>query len=218
MRPPVDRGARVAPGAEHRVDGAAQLLARVVGQRAAVLGREPAELGAQRAQVVGVEVGVAADAAIRLLAAQRMLVDVARHALHHLAVHLHEAAVRVPGEARVARLGGQRLGGRLRHAEVEDRVHHPRHRVDGAGAHRHQQRPSALAQLAARALLEGDQSRPRSRPRGRRATPVPRRRDAGLGGDGEPVGTGTPMRSISATFAPLPPSSDRMSADPSLRS
>ncbi len=34
----------------------------------------------------------------------------------------------------------------------------------------------------------------------------------------KPSGTGTPMRSISATFAPLPPRRERMSADPSLRS
>ena len=57
------------------------------------------------------------------------------HAHHHVAVHLDEAAVAVVGEAAIAGLHAQRFDRLVVEAEVEDGVHHARHRVAGARAH-----------------------------------------------------------------------------------
>ena len=51
-----------------------------------------------------------------------------------------EPPVRVVGEALVAGLPREALGRGVAQAEVEDRVHHPRHRDRGARAHREEQR------------------------------------------------------------------------------
>ena len=83
-----------------------------------------------------------------------VLVGALLHAEDDVAVHLDEAAVAVPREARVAGLGRQRLDGLVVEAEVEDRVHHAGHRVAGAGADRHQQRVLQVAELLAGLLLE----------------------------------------------------------------
>src|SRR2546427_13202036 len=47
---------------------------------------------------------------------------------HHVAVHLDEAAIGVVGEAGVLRAGDEPLHGLIVQAEVQDRLHHPRHR------------------------------------------------------------------------------------------
>ena len=70
-------------------------------------------------------------------------------AQHHVAVHGDEAAVAVVGEAFVAGLARDRLGGFVVEAEVEDRVHHARHRGAAAGAHGDEQRVFRIAELAA---------------------------------------------------------------------
>ena len=58
---------------------------------------------------------------------------------------------------RLAALGGEALHRGVVDAEVEDRVHHARHREDGARAHAHEQRPIRIAETAAGALLERGQ-------------------------------------------------------------
>ena len=72
----------------------------------------------------------------------------------HLAEHLNEAAVAIVGEARVAGLGGEALGGFVVEAKVEDGVHHARHGEPGAGAHAEQKRIGGIAQLLAEFLLQ----------------------------------------------------------------
>ena len=57
-----------------------------------------------------------------------------------VAVHLHEAAIAVPGEAFVAGLLDEAAQGRFVEADVEDGVHHARHADAGAGAAGDQQR------------------------------------------------------------------------------
>ena len=83
-----------------------------------------------------------------------ILIGTLLHAEDDVAVHLDEAAIAVPREAGIAGLGGERLDGLVVEAEVEDRVHHPGHRVAGAGADRHQQRVLQVAELLAGLLLE----------------------------------------------------------------
>ena len=117
-----------------------------------------------------------------------MLEVVGRHAEHDLAEHLHEAAVGIPGEARITTLGRQALHGGVVEAEVEDRVHHARHREHGARAHADEQRLVGIAELAAGALLERAKTVEHALPEpfGPGATSV-HRIDAGLGRDGEAV-------------------------------
>ena len=75
-------------------------------------------------------------------------------AVNDLAVHLHEAAVGVEGEACVARRGGEPLHRRVVQSEVEDRVHHSRHRDRGTRAHRDEQGVAVVAEALARPFLE----------------------------------------------------------------
>jgi hypothetical protein len=70
------------------------------------------------------------------------------------AEHRDEAAVGVPAEALIAADGDEALEGRLVEAEVEDRVHHARHRELGAGADRDEERVLRIAEALARLLLD----------------------------------------------------------------
>jgi hypothetical protein len=76
------------------------------------------------------------------------------HAEDDVAVHLDEAAVAVPGEALVLGRLGEGDDRLVVEAEVEDRVHHARHRVAGAGAHGDEEREAGgVAELVAHHLL-----------------------------------------------------------------
>ena len=76
------------------------------------------------------------------------------HSEHDIAIHLDEAAVAIPREALVLGDGGQRKDGRVIETQVEDRIHHARHRVARTGADGHQQRHAlGVAELAAHDFL-----------------------------------------------------------------
>jgi hypothetical protein len=47
---------------------------------------------------------------------------------HHVGIHGDEAAIRIIGEAPIAGFLRHRLGGCVVEAEVEDGIHHARHR------------------------------------------------------------------------------------------
>jgi hypothetical protein len=140
----------------------------------------------QLAQRVDVELGVVLHPALGLRALDLVLEAHALDAQHDVAVHLHEAAVAVPGEARVARPLGEPLHRCVVEPQVQDGVHHPRHRVARPRAHRHQQRVVVVAQALAGLLLQ-----PRQRLGDlllqslRERLPGVHVGDTGLGGDGE---------------------------------
>ena len=157
---PVGHGAVVVPRPEHRADGAPELLHRVLGEgRAPLPPHLVLELGHQVPQVLGREPGVVGDAAGGLPALQQRLEHVVGlglvglHAQHHIAVHLHEAAVGVVDEARVAGAPDHAGHGVVVEAQVQHRVHHPGHGLPRARAHRHQQGVVAVAEAAAHDLL-----------------------------------------------------------------
>jgi hypothetical protein len=105
-------------------------------------------------EVPRVQLDVLLHAARLLQLAQRMLETVGFDSVDHLAVHLDQAPVRVVREARVPRRfaeAGDRL---VVEAEVEDRVHHPRHRDGGTGADRDEERVVRVAEPLARLGLE----------------------------------------------------------------
>ncbi len=97
------------------------------------------------------------DALVLLGDLQRFLEHVVLQAEDDVRIHLDEAAVAVPGEARVAGDCGEALDRRVVEAEVEDGVHHPRHGDAGAGADRDEQGIGRVAEaLAANALDMGE--------------------------------------------------------------
>jgi hypothetical protein len=156
---PVGHGALAHPRVEHRADRLAQLLAGVLREvLAGSLPVERLEVGHERAQVVHRQVGVELHARGALSLRDRGLDPLARHPAADVAEHLHEAPVRVPREALVAGYAREALHAAVVQPEVEDRVHHPRHRLARAGADRHEQRVLRVAQPLAGVLLEPRES------------------------------------------------------------
>src|SRR6185503_1203683 len=78
---------------------------------------------------------------------------------HDIPIHLDEAAIAVPREARVIGLRRQRLDRLIVESQIEDRVHHAGHRIAGAGAHRYEQRILEIAERLLRLLLDGGDAR-----------------------------------------------------------
>ena len=157
---PVGRRTVVVPRPEHRADGAPELLGRVLGKGNAALPPDLAlELAHQVPEVLGRELGVVADPPGALPAFQQRLEHVVRvvlvglHAQHHVAVHLHETAVGVVHEPRVAGAAYHAGHGVVVEAQVEHGVHHPGHGFPRARTDRHQQRVVAVAEAPAHDLL-----------------------------------------------------------------
>ena len=147
--PVVDRAARV-PALEDRRDGAPELVERVAGEVApALLAHVRLEASDHRLHLLDREVDVPLDAAAVPVLLEDLLEALAGQVEDYAAVHLHEPAVRVPGELRIAALPGQPLDRDVVEPEVEDRLHHPGHRHRGARAHAHQERVVAVAEVLA---------------------------------------------------------------------
>ena len=127
-----------------------------------------------------------------------------------LAVHLDQAPVRVVGEAAVARALAEPFDRVVVEADVEDRVHHPRHRDRRAGADGDEQRVVAVAEALPGVLLQRAHMRlDLLEQPGRHPPALAHVRAAGLGRDREPRGNRDAERVISASPIPLPPSSSR---------
>ena len=151
---PVGDGALAHPRVEDRADGLLELLARIGGEVV-----ERLEARRQLAQRVGVELRVERDAALALDARDLVLEARAGDAAHDAAEHLHEPAIGVPREARIAGALRQALDGLVVEAQVQDGVHHPRHRVARAAAHGDEQRVVRIAERLAGALLQARERR-----------------------------------------------------------
>ena len=155
LHAPVDEGALAVPGAEHRLDGEPQLGRGVLRELDARLGQHDGlEPVGQPLEVVGRELRVGVDPALLAELLERVLELRAVDVEDDLGEHLHEAAVRVVREARVVGLLGQAPDRHVVEPEVEDRVHHPRHRERRSRSHRHQQRVGGVAELLAHLRLE----------------------------------------------------------------
>ncbi len=148
MQSAIGYGALVHPGAEHRADGAPELLVRVLRERLAQLFQhallvEHDQLG----PVVGGEIRVESIALTLLVQVEQFLEMLMTDAEHHVGIHGDEAPVAVIGETAVAGLCRQRLHGLVVEAEIEHGVHHARHRGAGTGAHGDQERVDLVAEL-----------------------------------------------------------------------
>ena len=113
------------------------------------------------------------------------------HSQGHLGEELDEAAVGVEREAAVAHLAGEGFDSLIVQAEVEDCVHHPRHRELRAGADGDQERVGRVAEAAADRLFHFAQVGAHVFPEtGRGLAVVLVVVLAGLCGDGETGGDG----------------------------
>jgi hypothetical protein len=158
VRTPVHPGAGRVPRVEDRAVRAPELVVRVLGELApGLVPVDALERVHERRQVVRVEVGVLRRPALLLERRERGLEAVRVDAVHHLAVHLDQASVRVVGEAAVAGRASEPVGRGVVETEVEDRVHHPRHRDGGARPHRDEERLRLVAEPQPTPLLEGAQ-------------------------------------------------------------
>ena len=164
----IDDCAIVHPRAEHRADGSHQLVPRRGREILAdAILDQLLEAAHEFLQVVWRQRRVFDDLAVSLVLQrfddrfERLVIFIRRllHAEDDVAVHLHEAAVAVPRKARVARLLRERFDGLIVEAEVEDRVHHARHRIARARAHGDEQRVLHVAEFLARLLLERGDAR-----------------------------------------------------------
>ena len=134
------------------MDGAVQLLARVLGEVV-----ESLEACRELTQGVGVELSVEGDAELALDPRDLVLEARPGHATNDVTEHLHEPPVGIPRKARVAGARRQPLRGGVAQAQVQDRVHHPRHRVARAAAHGDQQRVLRVPETLLGALLQARQ-------------------------------------------------------------
>jgi hypothetical protein len=126
---------------------------------------------------------VATDAAARLV--ERGLELVARDAERDVRVHRHEAAVSIERETLLAGELGDTRHRRIVEAEVQDAVHHPRHRRARARADAHEQRRLRVAEPHPDLFLETRERLVDRRHELVGDLAVVRVRTARLGGDGE---------------------------------
>ena len=163
----VEHRARVVPAAEHGLDGQLQLhhgvlrelhgavhhqVGVLVGRD--VLGEDALEVRHQLREVFGGKVGVGGHAAVVLHGRDGVLEQIAVKPHDHVGEHLDEAAVGVPGEARVAGLLDEAVDGLVVQAQVQHRVHHARHGHGRTGTHGHQKRVLRVADLLAHAVFQ----------------------------------------------------------------
>ena len=155
VQAPVGDGALVHPRAEHRADGAPKLLLRILRKGLAQLAPDDVLIGLYHlAPILGLQFGVERRADVELGRLEHVLEMMVIDAQDDLAVHLDEAAIAVPGKARIAALLGEPVDRAVVEAEIEDRVHHARHRRARARAHRDKQRIVLGAEAQPDPLLE----------------------------------------------------------------
>ncbi len=144
-------GALAEPGAEDGLDREVELLVRIGRELLAGDRRDDLlVLGDEGLEVVDGEVGVLGVLAVLFLGGVERLVEVLGGGAHDdPAEHADEAAIGVPAEALVAREGDEAVEGLVVEAEVEDGVHHARHRELGAGADRDEKRVLRIAEALA---------------------------------------------------------------------
>ncbi len=137
------------------------------------------------------QIDVVLDAALVAQLGEGVLEPVRVDALDDLAVHLDQPPVGVVGEPRVAGGGSQPQDRLVVQAEIEDRVHHPRHRDRGARPDRDEQRVRRIAERGARDALEPlDVLRDLVLEPGGQLAAVRHVRAARVGRDREPCGHG----------------------------
>ena len=186
LPPPVQPGPLGVPGVEDRPHRQVQLKSRVLRELpAGALQHDALEVVDQLPQHLGRQLHVAADAVPVNRVLQGPVEERAVEAEHGLAEHLDQPAVGVPAEPGVAGGRDQALDGPVVEADVEHRLHHPRHRERGPGADADQQRVHLVAEPAADRVLQVPQRHRDLHPQRVRLPAAGQVVAARLGGDGE---------------------------------
>ena len=155
IEPPVSDRARRLPAAEHRADGAPELFFGIVREgRTGFLHDLGLEGRDQRFQIIRRQFRIQRDAAIFLRVFEQVFEMVVIDAQHDIAIHLDEPAVAVIGEAAVIAARRQPFDRHIVQPQVQNRVHHARHRHPGPGPHRNQQRVVRIAEARANRILD----------------------------------------------------------------
>ena len=143
-------GALVHPRAEHGTDGTPELFMRILREWLAG-GRLHLGLIARNHDrpVGGREISVEHVIVVILELLKNLFEFMMIYVEYDIRIHLDEAAVGIIGKALVAGASGDGIHCRIIQAEVENRVHHARHRGAGPRAHRDEQRVSRIAESAA---------------------------------------------------------------------
>jgi hypothetical protein len=105
---------------------------------------EPAD---NRLHLLHRQVDVTLDATTVLVVVQNLFERLLGKIEHHTAVHLDEAAVGVPRKTGIAALRSQSFHRHIIEPQIEDGLHHARHRHRCSRPNRHQQRVLAVAQV-----------------------------------------------------------------------
>ena len=160
----VNDRAVIHPGTEDGAHGTLELVPRVGGEvEAGALFHHCLHAGDELLVVVGGELAVIGVGVVETLLLEVVddgfkRIDIftsgGLDTHDHVAIHLNEAAVAIPSESWVLGRGLEGLDGIVVEAEVEDRVHHARHRVAGTGANGDEEREAfGVTKLGAHALF-----------------------------------------------------------------
>jgi hypothetical protein len=104
---------------------------------------------------LGVEFRVGTQGVQVLVVVEDVFEDAVIDAEDNARIHLDEAAVAVVSKAGIARYFGETQNGLVVQAEVEDGVHHARHRGARAGSYRDEQRVFGIAEGFANGATHG---------------------------------------------------------------
>jgi len=182
-RLPVVEGALAVPAPEDRLGGEPDLRDRILRELlAGMLPHDLLELGRDRLPGRGVELGVGLDSGLLPGRGEDLLERLVGHPHHDRAEHLDQAPVAVVGEPLVAGELRHPLDDRVVHADVEDGVHHPRHRELRAGAAGDEERVGRIAEPLAGLPLEPRERRGLLLPEARREALASR--EIGVAGGG----------------------------------
>ena len=156
----VGNRAFVVPGTEHRADSAPHLFHRIVRKIiAGLLFDRLLEKSDQFFQVIGGQFCILMDSLCLLFFLdddfERIdFIFVHRfQAKHDIAVHLHKAAVRIVHEARIIRLRDHPFGHNVVQAEIQNGIHHTRHRCTCAGTDGDKKRIFRIVEFCTHRLL-----------------------------------------------------------------
>ncbi len=158
---PVRDGAFIHPGAEDRIDSAPELIMRILREGHA---KPAADFGLERpgevTQIATSQLGIAPDTPLAFFPFNDQFEGIPviltrrLQAEDDISVHLDEPTVRIVGEPFIAGSRNDSFHGRIVQTQIQDRIHHPRHRSGRSGADRHQQGFFGIAEFFSRKPLD----------------------------------------------------------------
>ena len=146
----VDVCTRVIPGTEDSLDRFDQLLLRIIREISAELGLVfILKLVGKGLQIIGIQLDILGDAFFRLHLIDELFEILLADFHDNVREHLDESAIAVPCPARIAALFGENVDNIFVQAEVQDGIHHTRHRCACTGTDRNKKRILTVTELLA---------------------------------------------------------------------